>query len=290
MPKTVLITGSSSGFGNDTAKTLAAAGHRVFATMRDLHHRHREVAKDLQSKGIETIELDVTDDASVDAAFRILADVTGGDGLDVLINNAGIAARGLTESFTLEQLRQLFDVNVFGIQRMMRASLPQMRKAKSGLVINIGSVLGRLTIPFVGLFGASKFAVEALTDSYRYELSQFGIDVLLIQPGPFPTKLYAGLLPPADGRRVGDYGEVAAFPGIVSKVLEHVFTGANAPNPHDVAEAIAKLIDTPAGRRPHRVVVGLAFGADTANSAIEPLQSQIVSGFGLGHLAKLNTR
>ncbi|OKO75618.1 SDR family oxidoreductase [Bradyrhizobium sp. NAS96.2] len=289
MPKTVLITGTSSGFGNDVAKTLAAAGHRVFATMRDPHKRHREVAKDFQSKGIETIELDVTDDASVDAAFKLLADIAG-VGLDVLVNNAGVAAGGLTESFTPEQLREMFDVNVFGIQRTMRAALPQMRKAKSGLVINIGSVLGRLTIPFVGLFGASKFAVEALTDSYRYELSQFGIDVLLIQPGPFPTKLYADLRPPADGGRAGDYGEVAAFPGIVSKVLEHIFTGANAPNPHDVAEAIDKLIDTPAGRRPHRVVVGLAFGADTANSAIEPLQSQIVSSFGLGHLAKLNIR
>src|SRR5690348_12562270 len=113
MSKTVLITGTSNGFGNDIAKTLAAAGHRVFATMRDMNGRHREAARDLKSKGIQTLELDVTSNGSVESAFKELFEKTGGK-LDVLVNNAGIASGGLSETFTPEQLRDLFEVNVFG--------------------------------------------------------------------------------------------------------------------------------------------------------------------------------
>lgn len=192
MSKTILITGTSNGFGNDIAKTLAAAGHRVFATMRDMNGRHCEAANDLQSKGIQTLELDVTNNASVEAAFKELFGKTGGK-LDVLVNNAGIASGGLSETFTPEQLRDLFEVNVFGVHRVIRAALPEMQKSKSGLIINVGSILGRLTLPFYGLYGASKHAVEALTEGYRYELSQLGIDVVLIQPGPYPTGLWSSI-------------------------------------------------------------------------------------------------
>lgn len=286
MPKTILITGTSNGFGNDVAKTLAAAGHHVFATMRDMGRRHRDTAKELQSKGIETLELDVTNDTSVDAAFKRLAEKTGGK-LDVLINNAGMASAGISETFTPEQVRDMFDVNVFGIQRVIRAALPGMRKNKSGLIINIGSILGRVTIPFLGLYGASKHAVEAMTDSYRYELSQLGIDVVLIQPGPYPTKLYTAIQKPSDAGRADRYGDVAALPGKFAEFLQGVFSGANTPDPHDVATALARLIDTPAGDRPERVVVGLAFGADAANAAIQPIHGQVISGVGLEHLSKL---
>lgn len=288
MSQTVLITGTSNGFGNDIAKTLAAAGHRVFATMRDMNGRHREASKDLQSKGIETLELDVTSDASVDAAVKALFEKTGGK-LDVLVNNAGIAAGGVSESFTPEQVREMFDVNVFGVQRLMRAVLPQMQKNRTGLIINIGSILGRVTVPFFGLYGASKHAVEAMTDSYRYELSQLGIDIVLIQPGPFPTKLYEAMQTPADPGRAEQYGDVAAVPGAISAALGTMFSGADAPDPHDVAKAIVTLLDTPAGQRPARVVVGVAFGADAANTAHQPLQGQLVSGFGLSHLETLKT-
>ena len=106
MSKIILITGTSNGFGNDVAKTLGAAGHRVFATMRDMDGRHRDAAKGLQSRGIETLELDVTSNASVEAAFRNLAEKTGGK-LDVLINNAGMASAGLSETFTPEQVRDM---------------------------------------------------------------------------------------------------------------------------------------------------------------------------------------
>jgi NADP-dependent 3-hydroxy acid dehydrogenase YdfG len=286
MAKTVLITGTSNGFGADIATTLAAAGHRVFATMREMNGRNREAASTLQARGIETIELDVTDNASTDAAFDTLLAKTHGE-LDVIVNNAGFAAGGISETFTPEQLRDMFEVNVFGIQRVMRAALPAMQKKRSGLIINIGSILGRVTIPFFGLYGATKHAVEALTDTYRYELSQLGIDVVLIQPGPYPTKLYTSIQLPGDSSRATNYGEVAELPSGIEQFLHGVFTGADSPDPHDVAEEIVTLIATPAGARPARVVKGLAFGADGANAAIAPFQAQLITGLGFEQLGKL---
>ena len=288
MSKTILITGTSNGFGNDIAQTLAAAGHRVFATMRDINGRHREAAQALNAKGIETLELDVTDDASVDAAFKALFAKTG-DKLDVLINNAGIASGGIQETYTPEQTRAMFDVNVFGIQRVTRAALPNMHKAKSGLIINIGSILGRVTLPFFALYGASKHAVEAVTEGYRYELSQQGIDVVLVQPGPYPTKLYTAIQKPADIGRADQYGDVAQMPAAFEAYLGGLFTSENAPNPHDVAQSITDLVAQPSGQRPNRVIVGLDFGADAANAAIQPIQSQLVAAIGMTHLDALKT-
>ncbi|MEI6002299.1 SDR family oxidoreductase [Paraburkholderia bengalensis] len=286
MSKTILITGTSNGFGNDVARTLAAAGHRVFATMRDINGRHREAALELQSQGIETLELDVTDDASVDAAFKALFAKTGGK-LDVLINNAGIAAGGIQETFTPEQTRAMFDVNVFGIQRVTRAALPSMHQAKAGLIINIGSILGRVTLPFFALYGASKHAVEAVTEGYRYELSQQGIDVVLVQPGPYPTKLYTAIQKPADPARADSYGDVAKMPAAFEEFLGGLFASENAPNPHDIATAIVDIIAQPSGQRSNRVVVGLDFGAIAANTAIAPIQAKLVADIGMEHLNTL---
>src|SRR6202012_4962575 len=137
-------------------------------------------------------------------AFAALFKKTGNK-LDVLVNNAGLFAMGLSETYTPEQGRGMFEVNVFGTQRVIRAALPAMRKRKSGLVINVGSILGRVTIPFIGLYGASKFALEALTESYRYELSQLGVDVGLVQPSAYPTGLYSARLQPADAGRAAEY-------------------------------------------------------------------------------------
>lgn len=287
MSKTVLITGTSAGFGKDAAETLAEAGHHVFATMRDVSGRSRAAAEELRSRGIDVLELDVTNDASVDAAFKALSKKTGGK-LDVLINNAGLYVAGLSETYTPEQVRDMFDVNIFGIQRVMRAALPEMRKKKSGLIINMGSILGRVTIPFVGLYGASKHAVEAMTESYRYELSQLGIDVVLVQPSAYPTKLYAATQQASDASRAEEYGDIAALPGAFAQFLQGVFNGANPPDPHDVSKTLVELIATPGGKRPARVVVGAPFGADAVNSAVEPIQAQLISGIGFDNLSKLN--
>lgn len=289
MSKTILITGASSGFGKDAAQSLAEAGYQVFATVRDLNGRNRSAADKLRSKGIEVLELDVTNDVSVGAALEELYKKTGGK-LDVLVNNAGLFAQGISETYTPNQVREMFDVNVFGIQRMIRAALPQMRKRKSGLIVNIGSILGRVTIPFIGVYGASKFAVEALTDTYRYELSQLGVDVVLLQPSAYPTGLYSATQQPADGGRAQEYGEVAAIPGAFVEFLKGVFSSADAPNPHDVATALVELVATPAGSRPDRVIVGAPYGADAVNKAVAPIQAQLIANLGFDKLSKLNTQ
>ncbi|TCR93294.1 SDR family oxidoreductase [Rhizobium sp. BK376] len=285
MSKIVLITGTSSGFGKDTALTLKAAGHRVFGTMRGINGKHAEVARELQAKGIELIELDVTDDASVDAAFKSLFERTDGK-LDVLVNNAGRMVQGVSEAVTTEQTRQMFDVNVLGIQRVLRATLPQLRKNGSGLVINIGSILGRVTIPFLGLYGATKFAVEAMTDSYRYELSQLGIDVVLVQPSAYPTSLYEEI-GASDVSREHEYGAVADVSKAFNTYISGLLSGPDAPNSHDVAEEIARLTVTPAGQRPARVVVGNGFGADAINAAVAPIQSGMINAIGMAALETL---
>ena len=283
MSKTVLITGASSGFGRVAAETLARAGHRVFASMRDVADRNRPHAKALRAKGIHVVELDVTDDASVE---RGVAEVFAqAERLDVLVNNAGIGSAGVSEAFATEQVRALFDVNVFGVQRMLRAVLPAFRRQGEGLVVNIGSILGRLTFPFLGLYGASKFAIEALTDSYRYELSQLGVDVVLVQPSAYPTNFFANLQQPADAARGDAYGEIGAIPAKMLETFKGMFQGENAPNPQDVAEAITRLVEQPKGSRPARTVVGQPFGVDAINAQTAPIQAQVVEGLGLGQLA-----
>src|SRR6202048_5104430 len=208
--KTVLITGASTGFGRDTAETLTREGHLFFSSFRDISGRNKSHADALRAKDIKVVELDVINNSSVENAVGNVLSQAGR--IDVLINNAGIASAGVSEAFTPEQIRDLFEVNVFGVQRVLRAVLPTLRKQRDGLVINIGSILGRVTFPFFGLYGASKRSEEALTDRYRYELAQLGVDVVLVQPSAYPTNMYASAQQPADKTRSESYGEIGAIP------------------------------------------------------------------------------
>jgi NAD(P)-dependent dehydrogenase (short-subunit alcohol dehydrogenase family) len=283
--KTILITGASSGFGRDTAETLARAGHNVFASMRDVNGKHRDQANELRKQGIAVVELDVSNDTSVDAAVREVLARAGR--IDVLVNNAGIASAGVTEAFTAEQAKVIFNTNVVGLLRTSRAVLPAMRAQGDGLIINIGSILGRVTFPFFGIYGASKFAVEALTESLRYEVSQLGIEVVLVQPSAYPTNMYAAIQHPADAARASGYGAINEIPGKMFETFKGIFASANAPNPHDVAGAIAKLIATPKGARAARLIVGQPFGADAVNDAVAPIQHRVLEDLGLGALTIL---
>jgi NAD(P)-dependent dehydrogenase (short-subunit alcohol dehydrogenase family) len=289
MSKTILVTGASSGFGRLTAEKLAASGHKVFAGFRTVVGAKKQVADELATKNIEVLNLDVTDEKSVNNAIGDLLAASGGV-LDVVVNNAGIASAGISEAFTPEQVRELFEVNVFGVQRILRATLPTFRAKQSGLVINVGSILGRVTLPFFGLYGASKMAIEALTDSYRYELSQLGIDVVLVQPSAHPTNMYAAAQQPADTERAGSYGEIALIPGKIVGAFVDLFQGANPPKPQDVADAIDTLVSTAAGKRPDRIVVGPPFGSDTVNAAVAPIQRGVIDSLGLGSLASLKVQ
>jgi NADP-dependent 3-hydroxy acid dehydrogenase YdfG len=285
--KIILITGASTGFGRDTAETLARAGHRVFATMRDIAGRNRGHADALRGQKINVVELDVTDDGSVDRAIASVLKEAGR--IDVLVNNAGIASAGVSEAFTPDQAKVLFNTNVIGIHRTIRAVLPSMRAAGDGLIINIGSVLGRVTFPFFSIYGASKFAVEALTDGFRYELSQLGVDVVLVQPSAYPTNMYASIQQPADAARATAYGATGEIPGKMFTTFTEMFSSSTAPDPHDVATAIAALIDRPRGERPARTVVGQPFGSEAVNTATAPVQRGVIESLGLGHLASLKS-
>ena len=177
MAQTVLVTGSNSGFGRLIVETLAPQGYIVFAGMRAVAGRNAPAAEELRALAqqkqlaLHIVELDITDDASVEKAVTSVIASTGR--LDVVVNNAGMSFSGPLEAFTPEQVRQQFETNVFGALRVNRAVLPQMRKQGSGLLLQIGSVAGRVALPFLGLYGATKFALEGLTESYRQELAPF---------------------------------------------------------------------------------------------------------------------
>src|SRR5258708_15032664 len=209
MAQAILVTGSNSGFGRLTVETLARQGYRVFAGMRAVEGRNAPAAADLRTLAereqlaLQIVELDITSDASVEQAIKSIVDSTGH--LDVVVNNAGVAYTGPLEAFTLEQVRQQFETNVFGMLRVNRAALPQMRKQGSGLLLQIGSIAGRLALPFQGLYGATKFALDGLTESYRNELAPFGIDAAIIEPGTYPTPISAKHQIAADTERYALY-------------------------------------------------------------------------------------
>src|SRR3989442_1582788 len=215
MSKTILISGASSGFGRDTAEPLFRAGPTVYASMRRAQGKNREAAEALRNLGIKTVELDVSDDASVEAGVKEVLAEAGK--IDVLVNNAGIGSAGVTEAFTSEQAKVVFDTNVIGLFRVTRAVLPSMRQKRDGLIINIGSVLGRVTFPFLGISGGSKFAVEALTDTLRYEVSHLGVEVGGGQPSPSPTNFFPSSQTPADTEVTKSYGEVGQIPDAMFK-------------------------------------------------------------------------
>jgi NAD(P)-dependent dehydrogenase (short-subunit alcohol dehydrogenase family) len=285
MSKRILITGASSGFGRDTAETLHRAGHTVYASLRDVRGTNREAAEALQELGIKTVELDVRDDPSVEAGVESVLAEAGA--IDVLVNNAGIASAGVTEAFTAEQAHAIFDTNVIGLLRVTRAVLPSMRRQHDGLIINIGSILGRVTFPFVGIYGASKFAVEALTDSLRYEVSQLGVEVVAVQPSGYPTNFFTNIQTPAGTDVTKSYGEVGQIPAAMVKSLTSTFEGNDAPDPHEVAAAIAELVGQAKGTRAARTVVGAPYGSDKANEDVAPVQAKVVEALGLSHLEKV---
>jgi len=282
MSKIILVTGASTGFGYDTAQTLASSGHTVFASMRDPQGKNREHAEALREKEIQVVALDVTSNDSVNSGVSNVLAKAGR--IDVLINNAGIASAGVSEAFTDEQVTSLFDVNVIGLHRVTKAVLPTFRNQGDGLIINIGSILGRVTFPFFGIYGASKYAVEAMTDSLRYETSQFGLDVSLIQPSAYPTNMYASVLQPKDADTIEEYGEIGQIPNAMFGSFMEMFEAADGPDAHDVAKAIVGLVDTPKGKRPARTVVGTSFGADDLNKVIAPVQSSVIKALGLEYL------
>jgi len=187
-PRAFLVTGASSGIGRATALLLDRSGFQVFAGVR--RSEHGEALRRQASERLTPILLDVTDPRSIEAAVRSVADEFGGRALAGLINNAGIDIAGPLETSSIAEVRSQFEVNVIGLLAVTQAFLPLLRQGR-GRVVNIGSVLGRLAIPLMGAYSASKFALEGLTDALRIELRPWGIHVSLIEPGPVVTPLWS---------------------------------------------------------------------------------------------------
>jgi len=278
MGKVTLITGATSGIGKATALLLAGKGFDVYAGARKTADGEELVAE-AKGRGIplKAVQVDVTDDGSVRAAVSRVAKESGR--LDNLVNNAGFGLLGTVEESTDEEILRQFDVNVFGVGRMCRAVLPRMRSQRSGVIVNISAWLGRMGFPLLTYYNASKYAVEAITDSLRYEVAPFGIRVHSVLPGLFGTRFVSkGLVAnPATVSPASPYAALAAklIPVVAKKINE-------GPDPVAVAEAVLRVIED-AGS-PIRTPVGVeaeTFVPMAKQRSDEAFEAKVKEIFGL---------
>jgi NAD(P)-dependent dehydrogenase (short-subunit alcohol dehydrogenase family) len=277
----VLITGSSTGFGRLFAETLARKGHTVFATMREPGGRNAKNAAEIRtlaekdSLPIHVLEMDVTDDASVERAVD--AAIAKAGRIDVAINNAGYNLSGLEEAVTTEQAQRLMDTNFIGSVRVNRAVLPHMRRQRSGLLMHISSGAGRVVLPSAGFYCASKFALEALAEAYSYELAAQGIESVIVEPGQYGTPVFGNTVMAADQARTDTYGAAKEIPAKVNGALS-----STAGNAQEVADAVLRIVETPAGEKQLRYFVSPQdFGLKEINALAKQVQTSVLEAFGL---------
>jgi NAD(P)-dependent dehydrogenase (short-subunit alcohol dehydrogenase family) len=277
----VFITGASTGFGRLFTETLARNGHTVFATMRDPQGKNARYAADLlalaerESLEIFTLELDVTSEASVENAVR--AAIAQAGRIDVAINNAGYPVVGLTETITTQQVQDIMDTNFFGPVRVNRAVLPHMRRQRSGVLLHISSGAGRIVFPCFTVYSATKYAMEALAEGYRYELAAQGIESVIVEPGAYETPIFAKIVAGADSSRAETYG---AANQIVPKINAGLAQAAG--NAQEVADAVLRIVETPAGQKKLRYRVSPGdLGVDAINELSERVQAKVIEVFGL---------
>src|SRR5215216_2844490 len=236
--KTVLITGATAGIGRMTALHLARAGHVVIASGR----KPAELAKlmtEAAAEGltIQTVALDVTSAPSIAAAVEAVGALTGGNGPDVLVNNAGFGVLGPTSEISDAEMRRQYETNVFGLMNVTRAFLPKMIERRAGRLINVSSIGGRMTLPYFGVYNSTKYAIESLSDALRYELRPFGIDVSLIEPGIIRTNFEATAVSGLKTFEQGAYAQALAKYETMSKKADKF-----ASNPIVIAKAIARAV------------------------------------------------
>lgn len=251
--KSILVTGAASGFGHLGALHYARSGARVIATMRNLPRPEaealRKAARD-EKLDLHVVEIDVLSDEAVRQGVAEAERIAGG-AIDVLVNNAGIGVGGPVELQDPAAFDLMFQTNVHGYLRTARAALPAMRAKKSGLIFMVSSQLGRVLVPNFGVYCATKFAVEAMSEQLAYELAVHGIEVTIIQPGGYPTDIWAkgDRLTQALLQRTPDTLE-AGYPELVKGALRS--GGGGSTDPLDVPRAIAEIIALPVGQRPLR--------------------------------------
>jgi NADP-dependent 3-hydroxy acid dehydrogenase YdfG len=275
MSKIALVTGASSGIGEATARALMAAGYKVYAGARRLDRM-----ASLAAAGAALLKLDVTDDASMVTAIETIK--TGAGRLDVLVNNAGYGSYGALEDVPLDEARRQFDVNVFGLARLCQLVLPMMRAQKSGKIVNIASIGGKIWEPLGSWYHATKFAVEGLSDCLRAEVESFGIDVVIIEPGAIRTEwagiAHDGLLKTSGG------GAYAAQAKGHARMLAAADTSSLASPPTVVANTIIRAV----GARRPKTRYATGGGARTIlflrtilpDRTFDRLMRRITQGFG----------
>ncbi|ASS91233.1 oxidoreductase [Aeribacillus pallidus] len=250
------VTGASSGFGLLTSVALAGEGYRVLASMRDLNKRGRLEAAAKEAgvtDRIEIIQLDVNDFSSAETVIQNVIEEYGQ--IDLLVNNAGYAAGGFTEELAVEEWRRQFETNFFGLVAVTKAVLPSMRARRSGKVVNISSISGRIGFPSMGPYVASKFAVEGFSESLRLEMLPYGVHVVLIEPGSYKTEIWS------KGLDAVSVNPDSPYVKEMEKILKYVNHVADtAPAPDEVIQQIVHVAKSPYPKLRYPVGKGVKLG------------------------------
>lgn len=283
----VIITGCGSGFGYRMAQRFAAGGAQVCATMRDPNDANADAATALSAlDNVLVVKLDVTQDG--DAESAVAAAMSRFGGIDVLISNAGVWGPGVLEAFTVDQWQRLFEINVFGSVRAIRACLPQFRAQGRGLVVQMSSLQGRMILPFSGPYVASKWAVEAALEGFRYEVSSAGIECVLVQPYDYLTEMKDKILSwvATDDAVTDGYGPARS-------IIEAQYLSVDrqrSRDPVEVVDAVEALLAMPHGTRPVRTTVGNPLPAiDQMNDLQIDLQSGLFNQMGMASILTIST-
>jgi NAD(P)-dependent dehydrogenase (short-subunit alcohol dehydrogenase family) len=296
MSSVVLITGAATGIGNLTARALAAAGHTVYASMRDVRGRNAARAEELLALGrreghdLRVVELDVQSEASAEAAVATVLD--GAGRLDTVVHNAGHLYVGYVEAFTPEDIQRLLDINVLGIQRVNRAALPHLRSRGSGTLVYVGSTTSVVVPPFLGPYVASKFAADALAQVTAYEVGQLGIETTVVMPGPFTqgTEHFPNADRAHDDGRTRAYAALDPMVARNEEATEGLFPPGVDAHPRAVAEEIVRVLALPAGTRPFRTVVDFSqAGVEEVNEVLRRAQEDYDTRLGFGELLHVRT-
>jgi len=279
----VLISGTNSGIGRRTVESFARAGYRVYAGMRAPEGKNAAAKAELEALAgtglaLEVVALDVTSDAEVEATVAGILAKT--ERIDVLVNNAGISLAAPSECSSIEQAKLVFETNYWGPVRLCRAVLPTMRRRRTGLVVHLSSIGGRVPLPNAAFYSGSKMALETLGEVQRYELASFGIDVSLVEPGVYGTDILDKLSYGDDHERIAEYGALAdkAKHGVAAakQMIANKY-----PDPQEVADVILRLARLPAGQRPLRTLVGEdAAMLEPINAVTGPLTEAMFKAFG----------
>jgi len=292
MKSVILVTGASTGIGHLTSRALAAAGHTVYASMRDIHGRNAPRVRELRDWSfahgydLRAVELDVLSQASADAAVQAIVGEQGR--LDVVVHNAGHLVVGPTEAFTPDEIVQVFDTNVLGTQRVNKAVLPAMRDQQAGLLLWVSSTTTRGGFPpFLGPYAAAKAAMDSLAITLSYEVARFGIETSIVVPGAFTkgTAHFPNAGKPVDTVTAAAY---ARYDGLMDQVGARL--SALMPDDADpaaVADEIARIVHLPAGTRPFRSVVDfIDDGAAAVTEVAERVREDFAQRIGIADLLK----